>query len=324
MTLVLAMLLAQACTAEFVCRSGDQDVSGHKTFNQLALFPASYDVGGVGVGVCSPSGVATRYITPASDNQGIVLRGRRGWGDPAAAVSIERSRHVDGGSMLTIFSGGQPIFDVGNDSVQFGGSVNADGTSGHGGSLVDVNGYSGHTALTRIDGLYLFLTGAQGSRDDLVNADGSPPVCDGGSWTRETANGCRWNYAGDHGDVTYGSRHPMRAGLLAQLYNPLSGTGARTDYRAAWDVNGAYSQGHMLPRSAFPGLAVKVATNLGEAFFGAKPGAQYWAHDTERWYFMKPDAGDFVQFAEQPSVDALLSRVVAAEARIAALEAACP
>lgn len=316
MLALVAIVLAQTCGGEFVCRSGDQTSGGYKTWPQLGLFTDSYDVGGVGVGVYAPNGVATKTITPATDNNGIVLRGRRGWGDTAAAVIIEQSRYRDGGSMLTIYVHGQPIFDVSAEGVYFGGSVNADGTSGHGGSLMDVNGYSGHAALTRADGLYLLISGAQGSRDDVTNADGTAPVCDGGSWTRMTPNGCRWQYAGDHGDVTFGSRHPMRAGLLAQLYNPVSGTGARTDYRAAWDVNGAYSQGHMLPRAAFPGAAVKVVTNFGEMFYGARPGAQYWAHDTGRWYFMALDGG----YEQQ----ATSSDLAALEARVSALEAQHP
>lgn len=340
MTLALAMLLGQACNpsdTEFVCKSGDQSVSGYKTLTHLALFTDGYLVGGESVGVYAPNGVATKTLVPATSGNGLLLKGRRSSSDTGANVIVGSETWKDG-NQFCVNSGPPttgapaPLFCVaGNGDIHFGSAITSNGASAFSGSLIDRSGVAGHPALAREPGLQLQISGALGAREDIKNIDGSDPTCDGGSWTRHVDGGaCRWNFAGEHGDNTFASSYPMHAGFLAEWSNPLSGTGARTDHRAFIDFNGAYAQNHQLPRASFPGPAVKVASNIGDLYYGALNSTLMYSFDQSHWSFMaradyvsNADAG-WVQFAEQPSVDQLISLVAVLEARVTALEAACP
>lgn len=324
--LPLALILAQTCEpfGEFVCRSAEQTIGGHKTFSAMSLHTASYPVGGIGVGVYSPSGVATRAVLPANDGEGVVLIGRRGESDAAGNVIIKGKHWRPGAYAMCVNSPDPcdtPAFCVAdNADVHFGwGTSQTCASDPAAGSIVDRSTSSGHISLRREPGYYLAMRGALGAREDATNPNGSAPECPG-PYTRQTDNGCRYNYAGGHGDVDLGSAYPMRAGFLLEIYNPLSGVGARTDHRAYWDWNGAYSQNHGLTLAQFPlPQQVEVSTNLGKFYFEAAPGALYYAHDTKHWYHA---AGThWAQLAEQAEVDARLALI---EARLAALEATCP
>lgn len=341
--MVLALILAQACDpqGEFVCRGGDQTIADHKSFYSLSQHFASYDVGGVGCGVYSPNGVATRHLVAPTNGDALILRSRRHAGDYAGGVVIEQERwRGDGGAYTLAINAPRPcdvpvhLFTERGDFL-FGQAMEP-GEGGvckesGAGELVDISGISGHVALRRGQpGHYLAVRAAMGANVWAVNADGSEPVCDGGRWTFSYDGGCRYHAASGHGGFDVGDGYPRWQGQLLELNNPRTGT--RSDHVAYFSANGGYWQNHGLTLATFPPPGTTVDTNQGTFFVDAAPGEQLFDRQSRSWYHMKPgeDAGwvighgaGWTKFAEQPSIDALLSTVALLEARVAALEAAC-
>lgn len=305
-----------------VCLTGDQAVSGHKHFEKLLFADANYS-SALPVGIHAANGIATRFITPTAAGQGIVLRGRRAGEDTAANVIVTGNEWRPGGYSFAVNS------PLPCDVMTFGIADNGDIHYGWGtspecssdpaaGSLVDRSTASGHISLKREPGYYTAIRGALGARADAVQPNGEAPSP--GPYTFSTPNGERYKYAGGHGDVDAGSAFPMRAGFIHEFYNPLSGTGARTDHRAYIDWNGAYVQNHGLTLAQFPSPEqVKVSTSLGEFYYEAAPGALYYAADTKHWYHAA--GSHWAQLAEQDEVETLKAQVADLLARVAALEA---
>jgi len=335
MVSLLAIVLSQTCepTGEFVCRSGDQSVGGIKTHAELLQAMASYPVGGSAVGVYSPSGVATKTIVAPVAGEAVTLKCRLYSSNPGACVTIEDDGTERAGYQLSVKKCGTQVYGVTTaGDVHFGaGFTTACAADPAAGSLVDI-GPGGHVALRRGQpGQYLALRGSEGNGVDAVNEDDSEPTCDGGRWTFMTDAGCRYHPASGHGSVDLGDGHARWQGQVLELNNPRWGN--RHDHVAYFSANGGYWQNHGLKLETFPPPGTTLETNQGTFFVDAQPGEMLWDQSRGRWYFMKPgeDAGwvqgygaGYVQFAEQPSVVALLSAYALLEARVAALEAVCP
>lgn len=337
--LALAIVLAQTCepTGEFLCRSGDQSYGGIKTTSSLAQFMASYSVGPAYVGVYSPSGVATRAVVAPYAGDGVALVGRRFNSDPGAHVIIDGDGPRGAYQLAVNVCGAMGFGFTDTGDFHFGqGRTLQCASDPAAGSLVDISGASGHVALRCSNpGCYLPLRGAEGANVSAVNADGSQPVCDGGRWTFAYDGGCRYHAASGHGSVDLGDGYPRWQGQIAEFYNPRSTTGARTDHVAYVSANGGFWQNHGLTRATFPPPGTTLETNQGTFFVDAAPMETLCDRTpgNAHCYFMRPgdDAGwvqghgaGWVQWAEQPDVDALAAEIELIKQRLAALEAACP
>lgn len=301
-----------------------QSLDGFVHWTELAFFEGNYDLGNsLRADLYASHGVATKAVFPTSNNLGLTITGRRGWGDPDPSVVIASTNWRDGGYLLAVqFPGSTSnAFDVTEvGDLDFGSVIDRLGNSSQeGGRLMDRSGFSGHHALDRDDGYYLAIGGSLGALTGpsscALEADGGRPVYDAGPWVRqESDGGTCYNYAGGHGDVNVADRYAMQAGFTAEFYNPISGVGARTDHRAFIDWVGAYSQGHGLRFSQFPTPKwFDVSTSLGTFLYGEQPGSLMWdglkdvtpAIGSQRWYWAEnlPDGGaQWAQFAHKAPV----------------------
>jgi hypothetical protein len=302
------------------CVSGDaagtQQFSGYKHYEQLLFADDTYSVAGLPTGVhVSNGGIAARSMTPATSGQAIELQGRRTWGDGAANVSVTSEFWRDAGYLFGVNAPktcNKQMFGITESGdVHFGASYTlACGSSLEGGTLLDTSTASGHHSLDRAAGYYLTIAGGLGARDDAFETDGGRPLCDGGAWTSLSADGgCYYNHASAHGDVNIASKYPMRAGVIAEVYNPVSGVGAYTDHRAFWDWNGAYSQNHGLSLAQFPPpnqIVYFTRADYGTASsnqqfrFGAYPSSQMYDFSGLHWYYS--DGTAWRQFLDTASV----------------------
>lgn len=316
------VLCAPAADGVSGCVSaGDQEYSGYKHHKGLLYAEDNYlssTFMNVPVGLYVPGsggnagGICAGSVQPLALGS-LDLYGRRGWGSDVASVRVLTEQWRDGGYLFGVNAPvpGCNLQQVGvteNGNIDFGFSYENGCVAGTGGTLRDRSSISGHHSLSRTENHYLTISGALGAEDDIWEGDGGRPLCDGGSWTRLLADGgCTYNYSGTHGDVNIASRYPMYSGLVAEIYNPISGTGAYTDHRAFWDYNGAYAQNHSLSLAQFPAphletyfIRVAYGTAPQAQFrFGAYPSTQMYAFDTMHWYFSNDTT--WVQFLDTTS-----------------------
>ena len=307
---LLATLLAQ-CSCSYVAEPVSFGGTGYYAPNLHASIDAY-------------RGIATGGpIFPDDDGRSVELVSRRH--DLAPGVIVRTQHWVDGGVVFQVNAhncgNSVPVFQITAEGTYFGGSStpscsgNADPLAG---ALVHQNGYSGAVALYKPGGAYLTIAGTLGSIRASLPDGGRPNPADyPAGWVRCEGGDCYFPQASLHGDVTSMSLEPMYAGQLAEWKNP-TGDGFHA-HRAGIDHNGGYWQNHGLTRAQFPSPLVRTTlTSLGQYRY-MMASSQYYAFDTERWYFT--NGREWIQSAVQPDVEALASHIVALEARIAALEA---
>lgn len=277
-----------------------QSLAGSKVFEDLVqiteLFPRNLGNDTVNVSIITYGGmmVGVGPVVPTFDDNSLELRGRRASNSSAADVYIKPSTYRDAGGFLSILDGpgaGNQVFVVkANGTVVFQPSLlwlqNHPENPAWEGTLQDISGISGHIALESGPGLYLTL-GNHLDICDSVNNDGGQPYDDGGTWVRTLDDGgtC-WEYAGNHGGVTFLPHGPRYGGWLGEFKNPI--WGSSRDSVLFIEAYGGIGQGHQFNLADFPpcpGTGVITSGNHGGSYsYGSGDGVLMYAKDTRRWY----------------------------------------
>lgn len=260
----------------------------------IACTPASDGVGGCisngdqvlgsGTKILPGDVYAAGYFRAWVQGQAFVFDGRRQDGDDGAEVTVRGLNSRDTGQILDLrpLSQGR-VFSVDvNGVVLIGGpSTSLDGGVVVSGQIQEATGRAGAVMVVGFPGRSLTMHGkfnAPGA-DDTNNV-----LLDGGM----APDGGYWEYAGRHGDVSLGADYARRAGMLLDVQNPESGSGAYTDKKFFVDYHGGIGQAGGLTRAQFdacPSSLVLVAPAPGSQFrYGHEVSVLMFANDDERWY----------------------------------------
>lgn len=224
------------------------------------------------------------YVRAWVQGGAFIFDGRRSAADDGAEFTIRGLNAREGGNILDLRPLSQSsVFSVDNNGVV---SITGPNTSFDGGAVVsgqiqEASGRSGHPLIVAYPGQSLTMhgkfnaPGAVGTNNLLLDGGVSP---DGGYWA----------YAGRHGDVSLGAEYPRTAGMLLDVQNPISGTGAYTDKKFFVDYKGGFGNAggdNLADFGPCPSELQIMAPAPGFQFrYGHENSAQLFAIDKQRYY----------------------------------------
>lgn len=294
MLALIATLLAQSCSAPFVCIDGDQVIGNSKVFTGLLQAYGNYNYNGESVSLAVVNGMRLGgQLAPLLDGNSIVLRGRRLPGDVGAGVVITSEHPLDAGGYLAVNGGDVThaqllVLDwMGNLMLSPAPLDNGSEAPDilHRGMLVSRNWASGARVIQSAPGAYLVVEYRMAEQCAQL-ADGGRPTPDGGTEVQCFADGgCCVAYAGRHGGFTSISSVPQWQGWLHETANPGVYGGAS---KFIVHATGAFGPANGLMRSEFPTCPSPLAyTSLGQFYPGVPPGVFIYAADEDQHYRCK-------------------------------------
>lgn len=266
MTLLVAMLLSQACASPFVCRTGTQDVDGFLYFN---------------AGAAAMDDLYVNTSIRGYPGRSVVLFGDRNDVDGPAVV-VGNSTRRDAGNAFEVRRGPDTSDRILVVDSRTGNVIIAceEGSNTRTCTWVDGSGVSGHWSATTMPRYYYVI--ASRLSENHLNT-----FADGGCNMFEVDGGCYASFTARHGGLTIVESEARPFGGWGFEYvNPVTdGTGPSRFHVGAW---GQMGQRHFMIRAQFPKCPadVELTTPQTQNYVqGVEESELLYAFDEHEWYF---------------------------------------